>query len=457
MRFHIGYSFKLKTLLKWIVPLLVGLLAFFGIANLEVLAFENPNNCSDSSITDYMTCNIEGYYEIEENDITSGCNLYLGDSSTANWRTRQVAVQIDYDVKASEINTIYDSNLLSMRQISRENNGQVQSNFAFRFKRDVNDSPLYLSLTTYNQTDDTCQSVYGAETCPSPAIHVYYCSDTTFNSCYHESWGSGQSFSNELIGDIRFTTYKNLWIKSNSQVKSQYHTSVDYPYVQINFPNMTNSDNLQAPPINSGWNYSGVLLSAHELGNDESPTDNEYITNYCPNTKGDYVNIDPGGILDDVTQAINDTLTGPNGVLLDPTLPNISISVFDDLKYDNTSISNILYFPIDLLNVIVNNQNTCTPYQIDLSSITRKWGNSNYVLTIPCIRSEMQRLLGNWYEVFDLLIAGILFYYFCSNLILKINDILSGVDTMPGFYTSSSSKRTTSYGHYDKKTGEVVD
>ena len=457
MRFHLGLSINAKKLLKFLLPFLVGLLAYFGIANITTLAFENPSNCSDSSITDYMTCNIEGYYEIEEDDITSNCNIYLGDSSTLNWRTRQVAVQIDYDVKASEINTTYDSNLLSMQQISRENSGQVQSNFAFRFKRDTNDTPLYLSLTTYNQTSDTCQYIYGAQTCPGPSIHIYYCSDITFNSCYHESYGYGQSFSNELIGDIRFTTYKNLWIKSNSQVKSQYHTSVDYPYVQINFPNMTNSDNLQAPPINSGWNYSGVLLSSRELGSDESPTDNEHITNYCSKTGGDFENINPGGVLDDVTQAIQDTLTGPNGVLLDPTLPNFSLGIFDDLKYDSTSISNILYFPIDLLNVIVNNQNTCTPYQIDLSSITRKWGNSNYVLTIPCIRSEMQRLLGNWYEVFDLLIAGILFYYFCSNLILKINDVLSGVDTMPGFYTSSSNKRTTSYGHYDKKTGEVVD
>lgn len=461
MRFHIGYSFRLKTLLKWIVPILVGLGAFFGISNIEVLALENPPNCSDSSITDYMTCDIQGYYEIEEDDITSNCNIYLGDSSTLNWRTRQVAVQIDYDVKASEINTTYDSNLLSMQQTSRENNGQVQSNFAFRFKRETNDSPLYLSYTVYNQASSACQYVYGAPTCSSPDVHIYYCSDTTFNSCYHESHGMGQAFSNELIGDIRFTTYKNIWIKSNSQVKSAYHTTTDYPYVQINFPNMLNSDNMQAPPINSGWNYSGVLLSSHELGADESPTDNEHITNYCPKTGGDFINTGGNSVLQDITDAINNTLTGPEGVLTDPTVPNITYAMFDDLLYENSGLTSILMFPINVLQVVSLNYDTCTPLQIDLSPITTRWGGERYVLTLPCIRDTVKNLIGStWYDVFDTLIAGLLFYYFCMNLILKVNDLLSGYDNLPYFYESSKKGRTSrpsNVGKYDKSTGEVLD
>ena len=54
-----------------------------------------------------------------------------------------------------------------------------------------------------------------------------------------------------------------------------------------------------------------------------------------------------------------------------------------------------------MLNVITTNMDTCTPVSFDLSSITRKWGGHDYVLTLPCIRSTMQRLLGNWYNIFD--------------------------------------------------------
>ena len=461
MRFHVGLSINAKKILKLILPLIIGLFAYFGISNLNVLAFENPSNCSDSSITDFMTCNIQGYYEIKENDITSNCNIYLGDSSTLNWRTRQVAVQIDYDVKASEINTTYDSNELIMQQTSRENNGQVQSNFAFRFKRLSHDSPLYLSLTTHNLTSEACQYVYGAPTCPPPNIHIYYCSDDTFNSCYHSSYGEGQAYSNELNGDIRFTTYKNLLIKSNSQIKSQYNTSVDYPYVQINFPNMLNSDNMQAPPINSGWVYSGVLLSAHELGSDESPTDNEHIVNYCPNTGGDYVNTGGNSVLEDITNAINNTLTGPEGVLTDPTLPNITYAMFDDLLYENSGLASLMLFPLNVLQVVSLNYDTCTPLQIDLSPITTRWGGERYVLTIPCIRDKVKSLIGTtWYDLFDTLIAGLLFYYFSMNLILKVNDLLSGYDNLPYFYESSKRGRTTrpsNVGKYDKTTGEVID
>lgn len=450
MRFHIGYTFKIKHLIKWLLPIIVGLLAYFGIANMEVLALDNDAtdnnlqffpNCESGGVVDMITCSaFEGYSTITSKD--TQCNIAMGRTLTNNVRTRQVNFNFDYD-----------DSLLSMVQTSNAQYNHAYNNVAVRFKfdDDLYDTPLYLSYQSFNLNDDACIS----SSCPPANIFVYACPDDTYTNCYTYSAYSDYVVSDSFENGIRWQVIKNYVLYSPNEVKRRMNSSVPYPYLQINYINgPTNSS--WVPTIGASWNYGNIYLSDTPLLSNEDVGSNPHLTNYCEGSGGPNFVGGTDSITEQVNQAIQDTLTGPNGVLTDPTLPNLNLGVFDDLKYDFSSISNILYFPIDLLNVIVNNQDTCTPYSINLSSITHRWGNDDYILTLPCIRSEMRHLLGNWYEVFDLMIAGILFYYFCMNLILKINDILSGVDTMPGFY-SSSSKRTTSYGHYDKKTGEVVD
>ena len=67
-----------------------------------------------------------------------------------------------------------------------------------------------------------------------------------------------------------------------------------------------------------------------------------------------------------------------------------------EFNYPST-IQGLFNLPIDLLRTIVNNADTCTPYQIDFSSITRRWGGFDYVLTLPCLRAKLQSLLGTVY------------------------------------------------------------
>ena len=171
------------------------------------------------------------------------------------------------------------------------------------------------------------------------------------------------------------------------------------------------------------------------MTNDENVEDNEHIIDYCSNTGADFIGGSGTNIIDDANQAIKD--------VIDELDPNLIFPYFNDLIPNLTGIQGILTFPIDILYTITTNQGTCTPYSINLSSITQTFGGFNYTLTLPCIRNKMQTLLGNWYNVFDLMIAGILFYYFASNLVLKIHDTLSGIDNMPYFYTSSVGGKTT--------------
>ena len=279
MRFHVGVSFKAKVLLKWLGAIFVGAIAFIGVDRLTANALSIPSNCSDGTLTDYATCSASGYYEITDDDISTGCNIAFGDSSSNNWGTSQVEFMLEYNVDGSDIGTTNDSNALYLIQDSRSSNGQLNSVFYARYKRDTNDTPLYLNYTTFPQTSEACQTV-GGITCIQPQLSIYYCPDDTYTIANCKRTQETPT-TNSLIGDLRFSSYKNVGLRTNAWLKNYYHTpDTDYNYIQINFSNMYNSDYGQPPPVGTGWNYTNVLFSSVALTSSESVEDNEHITDY---------------------------------------------------------------------------------------------------------------------------------------------------------------------------------
>ena len=427
MRFHLGVSMNIKKLFKYILPILIGLACYFGIFQIQVLALPSGED-------------LLGYYVIDDTKDTS-CNIFTGSYESLNISTNQVETNIDYPY----------ANIALTQTGAVGNAGWQTSNMIIRYERNTTQQ-LYLSFKIGNGGDiDACSgryepSNYTADNCNAPVVQVYYCptddGDMTSSSCYKND------VNNSSTRDIYNYAFKtNAWINNYKST-----TDLDYKYIYILLPNYSYTTYGHLP-IGKGWNFDYILSDTSV----DSNAWDDLALNYCEGVDNGPGSGGGNSVIEDVQSAITNTLTGPNGVLLDPTLPNINIGVFNDLKYDNTSISNILYFPIDLLNVIVQNKDTCTPVSFNLSSLTRAFGGNDYVLTFPCIRNTVKNLIGTtWYNVFDLMIAGILFYYFCCNLILKINDLLSGVDGMPYFYTSSSKNRTTKVGTYDKSTGEVI-
>ena len=406
MRMHLGFSFSIKKLLKYILPILVGIACYFGIFQTQVLA------------------DTQGYYEIDGTTDTQ-CNIFMGNTTTNNIIHNQVTSNFNYNDTTITLNQIQNG-------ITQ---GWKSSNILVRYKRN-NTQTLQLSFkVTNNGFINACTSGpsgYTADNCYNPVVRVYYCQDSTFDinnssSCKYNDINNGTNRS-----------ILNSTLRTNAWLNNYYHTdsSTTWDYIQITLPNMTNSSS-GVPPLNTGWEYYDFYFG--DTSFDETSS---MLSNYCTNTGAPN---ESGNVNSSVTDAINDavidTLTGPEGFLSDTTVPNISIPFFQDLVFNSNSIQAILTFPLDMLYIVTVNQGTCTPYSINLSSFTRRFGGFDYVLTLPCIRDKMQTLLGNWYDIFDMLIASILFYYFASNLILKINDILSGADTMPYFYVSG--KRTT--------------
>ena len=79
MRFHFGFSFRLKTLKKFLLPFLVGLLAYLGLGNiLQVHAMENTNTGYYINYVDYDFDNLSyGDYSFDDVwDLLTGYSDY---------------------------------------------------------------------------------------------------------------------------------------------------------------------------------------------------------------------------------------------------------------------------------------------------------------------------------------------------------------------------------------------
>ena len=77
MRFHLGVSMNIKKLLKYILPILVGVACYFGIFQIQVLAVT------------------QGYYEIDSTTDTQ-CNIFMGDTTTNKNITLCISSRINF-------------------------------------------------------------------------------------------------------------------------------------------------------------------------------------------------------------------------------------------------------------------------------------------------------------------------------------------------------------------------
>lgn len=154
------------------------------------------------------------------------------------------------------------------------------------------------------------------------------------------------------------------------------------------------------------------------------------------------------------TQMIYDSIN-------DDSIPNIGINDSFVSNNENSTIQNLAMYPVNLINKILDATDNsgsgggssfaCTPLSINLSSITRTWGGFDYTLELPCFTHKAKELIGNeWFNIFDLLIASMLFYYFALHLVERFELFTDGVDMFPGFFTNHIKQQ-----YVDERTGEV--
>lgn len=162
------------------------------------------------------------------------------------------------------------------------------------------------------------------------------------------------------------------------------------------------------------------------------------------------------------TQIINNNNTNTQEIIDAVTIPQPFTS--EDLPsfaIDNMLITSqtqkLFMLPIQLLNYVIqglDTPNVCQPLTINLSSLNGLLHANVGSISIPCMGTRVKNYIGeNWYNTFDYLMGAIVFYYIASNIVLRIQQIFSGVDTLPSYYTSHGKTKTLIVNN---DTGEVI-
>ena len=384
MRFHVGFSFKGKVILKWIGMIGLALLSYFGISQMQVLALPSGED-------------LLGYYEISSTD-DHECNIFLGSYESLNRITNQVETTIDYTT----------ANFKLTQTSAVGNAGWQSSNFIVRYKRN-NDQQLQLSFKVGNGGDiDACSgryepSGYTADNCNAPVVQVYYCptddGDMTSSACW----------KNDLNNSSTRTIY-NYAFKTNSWLNNYKNTSgLEYNYIYILFPNYSNTTYGHLP-IGKGWNFDYILSDTSVDSTDWDAS----ALNYCSNTGGSGSSSSGGNsVLDSTTAEIINEVNGPiiQGALNDA-------DNFLDTTINNHGVSSIVTAPITLLNGMLSASESCSPLSFNITL-----GGTTKQVSLPCGSILWNSVSSSTESLINVVIWGLLGFYVCIDLYKFVQDL----------------------------------
>lgn len=418
MRFHIGFSKRISW--KWLLLIGGGLLAFFGIGNHVVLA---ASMSADATAT-YV---VSPYGAIQGGGIETGdlIDVQSGTPYCTTWASQRYCafntITSPYtslgkgsNIKNARLRWTFSTSSMAKCTSSQAINYNMQL-----FLRNINSGSLPNLWDTPNlytkfwirssQENYDCSVISKSDhvinvscTLPNPTSNVYF---------YVE--GLTIPLSEE----------------SNSSTGNDYYYNVGVMPVSYT-----------CSGLDSAGIINSVNSSATNIMNNQNQN-TQLIVNEITTMATDNVN---------AISDLNDTINNDDL----PDIPNFSI--------ENMGISSqsqkLFMLPIQLLEyVMLGELNECRPLRVDLTSLGLLWPSSNTgteIIQIPCMRQKVKNLIGeSWYDVFDRIMAAIVFYYFATNVVVRIQQVMSGVDTLPSFYTSHGKTKTLLV---DNGTGEVI-
>lgn len=450
MRFHLGFSKYIKPskLLYWLGLTFVGLLAFLGLTQQEVFAsqtFEDFKLCS------YVDSNFNvSYSEYRAGTITHNNTFSYGSSRISPYKRdcdnegdpyRQID-NLHYSVliavgpdTTNTPNTVFhsyklpinytfcsdvaDTNSLDLfipfksKSIASLNSRLSNSYFNNYYSQITSFSDLVSVYVTPHYSNDI-------EPLPSYACHI----DTNDNSSlYYNLTCSGVPYDSNV-------TYYSLDVYNNV-----YQT-------------FENKDNVFY--VNSTMGYSSYNIGPYIALNKYI----DYQCSYVEPVQPDQPLFEEDGTGNSNIEVYD--CSNENGMCVD--VPNNTIPNFIHLVYPNT-FTQFLQMPLYLASALVNNHDTCNPIRIDFSSLTRRFGGSNYVLTLPCLSQTLQNVFSyqvlpnvTMYNLIDMFIAFYLFYLLALRVVKLIDMIISGQDLVGFLYSGSEDITNT----LDNDTGEVT-
>lgn len=405
MRFHIGYSFKLKDL-KWLLLALFGFLGFSGIFDLskkdltlipKVYADTNLDTYYNISLNELSTENGQISSDVSLQDIL---NKYY-DLAVANHNLaiyfryineQNFSVKIIY-ANESNFSGVYvrpyvlKSSLKEFRMLASKSINSnsiieiILSNNSLSLLKD--NTNAYTDLTTLLNDFDNC---YNNGVCDynnnlSTSLSIYHYSEENFSNSSSYTF-SLNSFDYYYYYYPTTLTYQQM-SNSNNYLLKEFRIDL-IPLTSLSSPIITYCDKFDCTSKQSGGGDS------------------------------------PGG---------ETTIEDLENTILDNTIPDIPS--FNDIEITTDSaISGLLLLPITLLQRLNNSiGGTCTPYTIPFGLT-----GGNETLTFPCIVLE-DYLGSNLVQIIDLAICLFLVYEVAMLIISSFESITSLEDGFASLYT----------------------
>lgn len=468
MRFYIGIGkrIKLKTIIQFLGFAFVALCAFFGIDKITAHAAtftSNGYSVQAYRCDTYDTNEGIDYCAPEVNHTlynATGCNNRTIDNNTycmfQNSNSTSYFSTFNYRTSGSSFGAQsgYNSNT-GYRPHSRLIWNWSQNSF-------TNLCPNSSTITlTFHAILETNNSLMGSNVW---TVGSKLCADN-LNSVTG-SIGSCEMYV--IANNRRYTanqfSYGNRTGNYNVTLSYPISTSVQFevPKIQPFLPTLASEGGTWS---NATFNY-GLRISAYTCGS-TSTSDNTAVVTAIDGMYNGLINNDNNNTnsinqhIDDAATEIVDSIDGLNESINDDSIPsNVPTDDFISSNENNT-IQNLAMYPVNLINKVLDSIGSgsgggssfaCSPLTLDLSSITQRWGGFDYTLQLPCFTYKAKELIGEyWFNIFDLLIAAMLFYYFALHLVERFELFTDGVDMFPGFFTNHVKQQ-----YVDSRTGEVI-
>ena len=472
MRLHFGFSkfVSIKALLKWGVLIVGGLLAFFGIDNIQGKALTNAQapstvkRCSYNGLFTDSNCITETPYNCSATGLPSPFSCYVPNTTTYdNIKLDKKAIWYSYTSSTSGNCNTSQTISFNVDVILQD---QLNINGCDGTTADC--GPFASESLNYNywQQNPTIRGGLTKDTRTNNLINFYWPyldGQNSKNKTGLKIYGYSSSTGYQLgsCQFVQYMEYKKIRFLCTAPAKMStyyvgqniYNNNGGLGTSSIYARNVQYISNVSDPCVSSSSSdMSGVTSAINNQTGSIMSGFSDVIENNNTNTNE----------ITNAIEGLTDSQNHTNDILLDQsTVTNFNINNYNGgyNELNNSTIQTFVNLPFNMLQQVLNQIDTesCTPFAINLSSITRRWGNFDYTLTVPCIRTKVKSLIGQeFYDLFDYLMCAIVFYYFAMNLYNKIDTYLSGYDAFPIYMHSKG--RTTNYynAHVNDATGEVV-
>lgn len=447
MRFYFGLSkrIKVKTLIEILGFLFVGLMAFFGFTQIGYCWTDISNGADLFSHKELNVYALDRNLQPEVYE-----SAYLQKYTGNSYRTflNLCVGTSSYCANSSSTNRPSGQRLAVTQ-------GAYNQDYPFIFDDwELNFTPVtpYCSTSSYNSMNfrfmlsypgeyefNHYYSYFGLENNYSTNLDGFKYKGLFVRVYAHETTNNGENLypTNCSIGESGLTgggSYStlNLVTCNNLFIGNSEH-SVDYYIISINngvpFSNVYNSSTDNA--------YLSTLLTI-EVPKNANYVNRAYLQYEC--STDDPVIDNPTDTLD-IEKELTDVYDYIKGSY-DTDLPGIDVEKFK-LNYPQ-NMQDLISLPLYVIDKVVENSSTCSPYEIDLSGIANlapPHNYSNIKITLPCMRTKLSSLLGALYTLIDVLMASLVFYNIAMAIIILVEAITSGVDLWTFYFSNTNEGR----------------